>query len=260
MEILSKKRRDFMRNAGLAAAATFAPGMTFSQKADAVEEELEKRLQLAQASGGMGAAAQSAEILAPPAMPAKPTIEDFLRLRFYYAPGGGIKQNSHMLQSANLALEAGYPENVVVACALHDSGMYIRRSDHGHWGSELLEGYVDEEIVWAIKYHQSLRFFADPDYNYTYPDMYVRMFGEDYVPEEYQRQHHDYAKKHKWYPTARFITVNDLYAWDDDARIDFEPIIELIMRNFKTPKEGLGFDNSRNSHFWRSLIWPNRRV
>lgn len=42
MEILSKKRRDFMRNAGLAAAATFVPGMTFSQKADAVEEELEK--------------------------------------------------------------------------------------------------------------------------------------------------------------------------------------------------------------------------
>ena len=53
MKILSSKRRDFMRNAGLAAAAAFTPGMTFSQKADAVEEELEKRLQLAQASGGM---------------------------------------------------------------------------------------------------------------------------------------------------------------------------------------------------------------
>ena len=164
-----KKRRDFMHNAALAAAATFTPGMTFAQKADAVEDELEHRLMLAQGMGMGGGATRE-----PPPMPERPTIVDFMRLRFYDSPDGGIQQNSHMLQSASLALKAGYDEKVVVACALHDTGHQIKRVDHGHWGSNLVEGYVDEEISWAIKYHQSLRFFPDPDYNYEYPEMYIR--------------------------------------------------------------------------------------
>ena len=254
---LNRKRRDFMRNAALAAAATFTPGMTFAQKADAVEDELERRLQLAQASPGMGMGAGGAAT-EPLPMPAKPTIEDFMRLRFYDAPDGGIQQNSHMLQSANLALQAGYPEKTVVACALHDTGHSIKRVDHGHWGSNLLEGYVDEEIVWAIKYHQSLRFFPDPDYGYEYPEMYIRIFGEGYVPDAYQKAHHDYAKSHRWYPTARIITVNDVYGWDQDAQVDYGPIFELVAKHFRTPEEGLGFDGSHNAHFWRSIIWPNR--
>ena len=249
MEKLNRKRREFMRAAGLAAAATFTPGMTLAQKADAVEEELERRLLLAQAPGMGAGAVGRTDAVEPPPMPAKPTIEDFLRLRFYDAPGGGIQENSHSLQSANLALEAGYPEKVIVACALHDSGHHIRRVDHGHWGSNLVEGYVDEEIVWAIKYHQSLRFFPDPDYDYEYPEMYIRMFGEDYVPDEYQKQHHDYAKSHEWYPTARIITLHDVYGWDEDAQVDYEPIIDIVARNFRTPAEGLGFDNSHNAHF-----------
>ena len=102
---LNKKRRDFMRNAALAAAATFTPGMTFAEKADTVEDELERRLQLAQA---MGMGMRGGATTEPPPMPEKPTIMDFMRLRFYDAPGGGIQQNSHMLQSANLALKAGY--------------------------------------------------------------------------------------------------------------------------------------------------------
>lgn len=252
---LNRKRRDFMRNAALAAAATFTPGMSFGQKADSVEDELERRLMLAQGMGMGGG-----ETVEPPAMPERPTIVDFMRLRFYDAPGGGIQQNSHMLQSANLALKAGYDEKVVVACALHDTGHQIKRVDHGHWGSNLVEGYVDEEISWAIKYHQSLRFFPDPDYNYEYPEMYVRIFGEGYVPDAYQKAHHDYAKGHEWYHTARVITVNDVYGWDEDAQVDYEPIFELVAKHFRTPPEGLGFDNSHNAHFWRSIIWPNRRL
>ena len=255
---LTRKQRDFMRDAGLAAAAAIAPGMTFAEKADAIEHELEKRLQLAQATPGMVMDANGVAAAEPPPMPARPTIRDFMRLRFYNAPGGGIQQNNHMLQSANLALQAGHPEKVVVACALHDTGHSIKHVDHGHWGANLLEGYVDEEIVWAIKYHQSLRFFPDPDYGYEYPEMYIRIFGEDYVPDEYQQADHDYAKSHRWYPTARIITVNDVYGWDQDARVDYEPIFELVAKHFRSPQAGLGFDGSHNAHFWRSLIWPNR--
>lgn len=260
MTELNEERREFMRAAAIAAVATFTPGMTVGQKADAVDEALEARLRSAQARGMGGGPADPRDQPEPPAMPAKPTIEDFLRLRFYAAPGGGIQPNNHMLQSASLALEAGYPLNTVIACALHDTGHQIRQVDHGHWGASLLEGHVDEEIVWAIKYHQSLRFFPDPDYDYEYPQMYIRIFGEGYSPDDYQHRHAAYARSHKWYPTARIITVNDVYGWDEDARVDYEPIIELVARHFKMPKEGLGFDASHNAHFWRSIMWPDRAL
>ena len=78
-------------------------------------------------------------------------------------------------------------------------------------------------------------FFPDPDYDYEYPEMYVRIFGEDYVPDEYQKAHHDYAKSHRWYPTARIITVNDVYGWDEDAQVDYEPIFELVAKHFRNP-------------------------
>ena len=32
---------------------------------------------------------------------------------------------------------------------------------------------------------------------------------------------------------------------------------DIIGRNFKQPKEGLGFDGSPTAHMWRSMIWPN---
>jgi hypothetical protein len=31
-----------------------------------------------------------------------------------------------------------------------------------------------------------------------------------------------------------------------------------IGRNFKQPKEGLGFDTSPSAHMWRTLNWPTR--
>jgi hypothetical protein len=31
----------------------------------------------------------------------------------------------------------------------------------------------------------------------------------------------------------------------------------VIGRNFKEPKEGLGFDSSPTAHMWRTMIWPN---
>ena len=32
---------------------------------------------------------------------------------------------------------------------------------------------------------------------------------------------------------------------------------DIIGRNFRQPKEGLGFDGSPVAHMWRSMIWPN---
>jgi hypothetical protein len=45
---------------------------------------------------------------------------------------------------------------------------------------QLVEPYVDEEVCWAIRYHQALRFYPDESVGYSYPEQYVRLFGADY--------------------------------------------------------------------------------
>src|SRR5713101_3771934 len=101
-----------------------------------------------------------------PRMPEKPTLLDYFKYRF--APA------NHLLQSARLAQKSGASEKIILACLLHDIAIAgFIRSDHGYWGAQLLEPYVDEEVSWAIRYHQALRFFADESVGYRYPDMYV---------------------------------------------------------------------------------------
>ena len=54
------------------------------------------------------------------------------------------------------------PEKTILACLLHDiSNAIFIKSDHGYWGAQLVEPYVDEEVSWAIRAHQALRFFPD---------------------------------------------------------------------------------------------------
>ena len=186
-----------------------------------------------------------------PEMPEKPTLMDFIRLRF--AVGG----QQHLLQSANLAQKNNLPEKMVLACLLHDIAVSgFIRADHGYWGAQLIEPYVDEEVVWAIRYHQALRFFPDESVGYAYPQNYIRMFGEDYEPEAYIKADYEYAKNHKWYMSARMICVNDLYSFDPDVKVEWEQFEDVIGRNFKQPVEGLGNDRTGSSHMWRTLRRP----
>jgi hypothetical protein len=53
------------------------------------------------------------------------------------------------------------------------------------------------------------------------------------------------------------ITVNDLYAFDPNVDVTLDRFVDIIGRHFKTPEEGLGFDNSPVAHQWRTMIWPN---
>jgi hypothetical protein len=57
--------------------------------------------------------------------------------------------------------------------------------------------------------------------------------------------------------TGRVITVNDIYTFQEGVAIDPAEFEDVIGRNFRQPKEGLGFDNSPVAHMWRSMIWPN---
>ena len=183
-------------------------------------------------------------------MPAKPTLVDFYELRF--APA------RHVLQSANRALSTGQPERTVLACLMHDIVLNLIKPDHGWWGAQLIEPYVDERVSWGIRYHQALRFFPDAEVGYEYPDFYNRIFGEDYEPDAHIQRAYKQARDHKWYMEARLITMNDEYAFDREAKVSIEPFIDIIGRNFKQPAEGLGNDDSPSSHMWRSIANPNR--
>jgi hypothetical protein len=184
-------------------------------------------------------------------MPTKPTLADFFRLRF--APA------NHLLQSAAHALKGGMSETIVTACLLHDIAILgFIRCDHGYWGAQLLEPYVDEEISWAIRAHQAVRFYADESVGYSYPDQYVKLFGANYKPEPYIEEAYKKARAHKWYMTARLITLNDIYSFDPDAKVNFDDFTDILGRNFKQPKEGLGHDNSPVAHMWRTMIAPTK--
>ena len=186
-----------------------------------------------------------------PPMPDRPTLLDFFRCRFAVAP------QAHLLQSANLAQKNGLSDKMVLACLLHDIAVAgFIRADHGYWGAQLVEPYVDEEVSWAIRAHQALRFFPDESVGYEYPENYRTLFGEDYRPEPYVVAEYEKARKHKWYMSARIICVNDLYSFDPDVHVELEQFEDVIGREFRQPAEGLGNDDTPASHMWRTLRRP----
>jgi len=187
-----------------------------------------------------------------PVFPEAPKLLDFFRLRF-----SDIAVR-HLLQSAKLALSAGQDETIVMACLLHDiANAALIRTDHGYWGAQLIEPYVSEEIAWAVRYHQALRYFPDESVGFSYPEAYLRYFGEGYEPPAYIKAAHEEARNHRWYMSSRMVTVYDVYSFQDGWTVDPEEFTDIIGRHFKQPTQGLGFDNSRSAHMWRTMIWPN---
>jgi hypothetical protein len=187
--------------------------------------------------------------LAP--MPANPMLADFFKLRF-------ADTANYVLQSANLAKKNGMSEEVILACLLHDVVQEIMRTDHGWWGAQLFEPYVSEKVAFAIRYHQALRYYADPSVGYEYPDLYRELFGSDYVPPPYIEATYQMVRKHKWYMEPRMVAVNDLYAFDPSVVVTIEPFLDIIGRHFKQPKEGLGNDGSPVAHMWRTISRPDQ--
>jgi hypothetical protein len=187
-----------------------------------------------------------------PRMPERPALADFFRLRF--AP-------THLLQSARLARLNGLEEKIVLACLLHDIAVAgLVQGDHGYWGAQLIEPYVDEEVTWAVRVHQALRFYPDPGAGYEYPQAYIQNFGADYRPDPHIQREYERARNHKWYMTARLITCNDLYSFDPNVRVDIDDFSDIIAKHFRQPEEGLGFDDSPSAHMWRTINMPTRML
>jgi hypothetical protein len=279
--MLPLDRREFIAALGGSAAVGL---MSHEARADALEDALLARTQgvmaAAQAVASAPAAAQPyptvAELAAQvpdlprrrgtgaiffnsqaggklpllPKMPARPTLVDFFELRFQ-------RTRNHCFQSAQLAMNNGADEQVILACLLHDTVQELMRSDHGYWGGQLYEHHVPERTAFAIRYHQALRFYPDEKVGYEMPDFYRRAFGVDYVPVPHVQRDYEMVRKHRWYDAPRAVTVNDLYAFDADAKVSIDPFVDIIGRHFRQPKEGLGNDSSPVAHMWRTLANPD---
>src|SRR5215467_13889651 len=147
-----------------------------------------------------------------PKMPERPVLKDFFQLRLSKI---GVM---HLMQSARVARENGMDEKVIIACLLHDIAIAgLLSANHGYWGAQMVAPYVDEEVAWAIEKHEALRYFPDESAGYTYPQAYIDYFGSDYRPPEYLCREHEAARRHRWYMTSRFITINDIYSFDPNV-------------------------------------------
>src|SRR6202048_42995 len=272
-EVIDAIERDLLGSVGYTAVeeTSMNDPLTLPQPADALEEQRSRELDYiviksrlySMAEGDMSPAPNAGALMAKnpnarvlmgddprlPPMPEKPTLIDFFKYRFGPA--------AHLLQSAKHAVNAGLPENMVLACLLHDiSTIGFIRGDHGYWGAQLVEPYVDEEVTWAIRAHQVLRFFPDESVGYEYPQSYVKSFGADYRPDPYVEEDYKRMRDHKWYMSGRMITVHDIYSFDPNAVVELEEFTDVMGRNFHQPEQGLGFDNSPVAHMWRAMIRP----
>jgi hypothetical protein len=255
-------------------AALTRPGMGSEEKADAMEEFLERemdnilfskdpnyptvakiesRIPMRPYRMGVGnlfvGTKPGKKVRTLPPMPEKSTLADFFERRFTPA--------NHVLQSAALATRNGMSEEIVLACLLHDTAQAMMKTDHGYWAAMMYGPYVSEKVAFAIRYHQALRFFPDPESGYEYPDLYKRLFGEDYVPLPHVRADYEMVRNHPWYFEARMVTVNDLYSFDPNVHVALAQFTDIIGRHFKQPKEGLGNDGSPVAHLWRTIIHPD---
>jgi hypothetical protein len=235
-------RRMFVTSLGAAGAGKM---LSLNTIAEAAEHRAILELQ---GHGGQGGAQQQKKELKP--LPDKPTLVDFFRLRF--------TSGNHCLQSATRALKMGASEEQVFMCLLHDTALTLLRPDHGFWGHDLYAPYVSERVAWAIKYHQALRFYPDEKTGYVYPEMYDRLFGKGYKPDPYIEAMYKESLGHKWYSYARMITVHDDYSFDPNAAPVIDTFVDIVGRNFKQPKEGLGWDSTPSTHMWRTIMFPNR--
>ena len=59
------------------------------------------------------------------------------------------------------------------------------------------------------------------------------MFGTAYKPEPYVVAAYEQARNHKWYMTARLITLHDLYSFDPNAKVNLDDFTDEDL----SPKE-----------------------
>lgn len=181
---------------------------------------------------------------------------------------GDVHQGHHALQSAAVALSAGWNEEVVLAAFLHDYGKLIRRQQHSFFSAEMIKPYVSEKVHWMVLQHFDVIAVLAADEErmqstkLVHPTQqmrdvwYNRQAFKD-GPRVPNRVDLDLESlvNHKW--SAELAQVREADDWGriphyaPDVR---QEVMKIVDRHFKQPKKGLGADGSSASAYWKLVI------
>ena len=180
----------------------------------------------------------------------RPTLLEFFEKRF--APA------NHVLQSATRALKTGMPEEVVLACLMHDTVHALVKVDHGWWGAQIVEPYVSEKVVVRHPPSSDAALLSGRE---------VRLRVSRELPADLRRglqagalpraELQDGAQPPLVRPAAAGHRQRSLLV-RPERQGAIDPFVDIIGRHFKQPKEGLGYDNSPVAHMWRTIMFPDR--
>jgi phosphonate degradation associated HDIG domain protein len=150
--------------------------------------------------------------------------------------GEKVSQLEHMAQSALLADQQGYDEEVVLAAFLHDIG-HICVSAHGdqamgEYGvkdhEEIGAAYLKEKgfskkVVRLVESHVEAKRYL----TYKDPDYYNRLSDASKKTLEYQggKMDQDEAEAFEQYPL--FDLIIKMRRWDEEAKLENMPIRDL---------------------------------
>ena len=150
--------------------------------------------------------------------------------------GEKISQLEHMVQSAQLAAQQGYDEEVILAAFLHDIG-HICVSAHGDQsmngfgvknheeiGADFLkEKGFSKKVVRLVESHVEAKRYL----TYKYPEYYDQLSAASKKTLEYQggEMAQDEAEAFEQYPL--FDLIIKMRRWDEEAKIENMPVPNL---------------------------------
>ena len=150
--------------------------------------------------------------------------------------GEKVSQLEHMVQAAQLAMEEGYDDEVVLAAFLHDVGHLLPVHDV----SETMDGYgvMDHEKVgadWLLGLGMGERMCkliashvnAKRYLTWKYPSYYEQLSEASKKTLEYQGGRMDEAEAKAFEADPLFDLYIRMRTWDEAAKIEGKPLPEL---------------------------------
>jgi len=152
--------------------------------------------------------------------------------------GEKVSQLEHMVQAAQLAMQEGYDDEVVLAAFLHDVGHLLPIHDE----SESMDGYgmMDHEKVGAeylrrngfseklcklIASHVNAKRYL----TYKSPDYYNQLSDASKKTLEYQGGRMEEAEAKQFEADPLFDLYIRMRRWDEAAKVQQQPLPDLLL-------------------------------
>jgi 2-amino-1-hydroxyethylphosphonate dioxygenase (glycine-forming) len=159
--------------------------------------------------------------------------------------GEKVSQLEHMAQAAQLAMEEGYDDEVILAAFLHDVGHLLPIHDE----SESMDGYgmMDHEKVGAeylrrIGFSEKLCKLIASHVNakryltYKFPEYYGQLSGASKKTLEYQGGRMQEEEARQFEADPLFDLYIRMRRWDEEAKVEHKPLPDLHLFRDKATK------------------------